>query len=358
MSLWSLQVFEGFLNSLDFIDYSKLAVISDMPFADVLSESLAGKNYALIKVKEEDRERSLKFVKPNTYLVSDSSKLPYHYMTWISYQDKVAGVSSEVESVFSSLLTNEVNELFLLFRARAKDFFINYRMLEAFKAFKGSAGRTEALIIVENDLTLVDKFNLVTFLAKTLRERLINRVDILRLDRLRKYVRSDMLEDLVGWALRIYSENIGKDVIQADTRETRHVYFISLLSINDASLLIKNIAGASSLAKFLTWGATFTGSMGYVHLEGNAELLNEVNIADMIKACGWAIHKVFVPKYSTTDYIRMFLAESSEELMSILASDVWRVIEVLSEEEKNLKSILPAIKLVKEFTSDVKEGSR
>ncbi|MEM2004764.1 MAG: hypothetical protein QW705_01475 [Zestosphaera sp.] len=358
MSLWSLHVFEGFLSSLDFIDYSKLAVIADTPFADLLIDPLVNEGYAIIKTKEEDRERSVKFVKPNTYLVLGSSRLPYRYTAWVSFQDKVTDTVSDAESVFSSLLTDDVGELFLLLRAHTEDFFINYRILEKFRAFKGSTGRAEALILVENDLSLVDKFNLVTFLAKTLKERLVNRVSVLRIDRLRKYFYSDVLEDLVRWALRLYSENIGRDIILADTRETRHVYFISLFSINDASLLIRNIAGASSLAKFLTWGAVFTGDLGYAYLEGNAELLNEVSITDMIKACGWTIHKVFIPKQSDTDYVRMFLAESSQELIGILASDIWRITEVLSGEERNLKTILPAVRLTREFLSEVERGSQ
>ncbi len=354
VSLEALHIFESFLSSLDLLDYNKLAVITETPYTDLLVDSLINKGYTMVRVKEDSKDL-LKFIRPNTYLISRSYSLVQPYSAWMSYLDRGDVLMREI-TLFSSLITEEVSELFLLFKVRAEDFFLAYRVLEEFRGFRGGGGRVEALILIEDDLSLIDRFNLVTFLARALTERLITRVHIFRLDRLRRYLHPNVLDDLLKWGLRIYSEYIGKDILLTDTREVRHIYFVSLLDISDASLLIKNLAGASQLAKFLTWGIVFTSSMGYAHLKGNEELLNQVNISDLVKACGWMVHKIVNPVFTATDHVQLFLAESSEELLRTLSSDIWNVTSLLSEEERSLKVLLPFMKLTREFVSEIMRG--
>lgn len=356
--MWSMNVFESFISSLDFIDHNKLAVVMvPQTIEQALDEILVSKNYLIVKIKE-DSERSLEFYKPNTYVFSRPSADPYRYSAWVSYlREEIPREVVFEESTLSSLITEDVEELFLVSRIQAKELSIAYKTLEVFRSLKGG-GRAEALIVLDGELTLINRFNLVTFLAKVLKERLVNRVSLLRIDRFYKYLRIQEVEELLKWALRLYSENLGKEILPLNTREMRHLYFISLLNLEEASLLIKSLAGASQLAKFLTWGTTFTGSIGYAYLEGNAELLNQVNVNDMVKVCGWAAYKIFTPKTSSEDYLRILIGESSDDLMMKLSKDVWDAPSILSEDERDLRVLIPLIKLVKEFLTTLKGGSQ
>jgi len=358
VSIWSMNVFESFVSSLDFIDHNKVAVFLTPPqsIEQMLSGVLAYKGYLIIKVKEGS-EKSLEFLKPNTYVVSRPSNEAHRYSVWVSYL-KEGGPQETTfeEEVLSSLITEDVDKLFLLSSTQAKDLSIAYKALEVFKSLKNGAGRAEILIIVDRELTLINRFNLVTFLAKVLKERLASKVSLLRIDRFYKYFESQTINELLNWGLRLYSESLGEDILLIDTREMRHLYFISLLSLEEASLLIKDLAGASQLAKFLTWGTTFAGTMGYAYLEGNAELLNQVNINDMVKACGWTVYKVFTPKITSEDRIRVLISESSDDLMLKLSRDVWDAMSVLSEEERDLRVLIPLIKLTREFLSRTERG--
>lgn len=358
MSIWSVNIFESFMGSLDFIDHNKLAVfMAPQPVEQTLSEALASKGYLIIRIKESS-EKSLEFFKPNSYVLSRPSEDPRKYSMWVSYlKEGVPREATLEENVLSSLITEDVEELLLISRVQAKELSVAYKTLEVFKSLKSGAGRAEALIVVDGELTLINRFNLVTFLAKVLKERLVNRVSLLRIDRFYKYLSAQEVEELLRWALRLYSENLGKEILLTDTREMRHLYFISLLSLEEASLLIKNLAGASQLAKFLTWGTAFTGSMGYAYLEGNAELLNQVNINEMVKVCGWAVYKTFTPKTTTEDYVRVLIGESSDDLMMRLSKDVWDAPSILSEEEKDLRVLIPLMKLTREFLTTTERGS-
>ncbi|MFN3267936.1 MAG: hypothetical protein ACK416_01605 [Zestosphaera sp.] len=358
MSIWSVNIFESFIGSLDFIDHNKLAVLmAPQPIEETLSEVLMNRGYLIIKIREGS-ENSLVFFKPNNYVLSRFPDDLRKYSVWVSYL--IENFSQEVtfeESVLSSLVTEDVGELFLLIRVQARELAIAYKILDVFKSLKGGVGRTEALIVIDGELTLISRFNLVTFLAKILKERLVNRVSLLRIDRFYKYLSSQEVEELLRWALRLYSEYLGREILLTDTREMRHLYFISLLSLEEASLLIRNLAGASQLAKFLTWGTTFTGSMGYAYLEGNAELLNQINIDDMVRVCGWAVHKIFTPKTVTGDYVRIFMSECSDDLMMRLSKGIWDVQSILSEEGKNLRVLIPLMKLTREFLTTMERRS-
>ncbi|MEO3993646.1 MAG: hypothetical protein QN229_05045 [Desulfurococcaceae archaeon TW002] len=354
MSVWSVNIFESFIGSLDFIDHNKLAVLmAPQPVEETLSEVLVNKNYLIIKIKKGS-EKSLAFFKPNNYVFSRPLDDLHKYSVWVSYlREKVPQEVTFGERVLSSLITEDVEELFLLSGVQAWELAVAYKTLEVFKSLKGSVGRAEALIVIDSELTLINRFNLVTFLAKILNERLVNRVSLLRIDRFYKYLSSQEVEELLRWALRLYSEYLGREILLTDTREIgQHLYFMSLLSLEGASLLIKNLAGASQLAKFLTWGTTFTGSMGYAYLEGNAELLNQININDMVRACGWRVHKIFIPKTVTEDYIRIFISESSDDLMMRLSREIWDVLSILSEEEKDFR-VLILMKSTEEFLSTI-----
>ncbi|MGC8975150.1 MAG: hypothetical protein ACP5KB_03015 [Thermoprotei archaeon] len=354
MSIWSVNVFESFMSSLDLIDHNKLAVfMAPQLLEQALGETLAGRDYLVIRVKE-GAVKSLEFSKPNIYVISRPSKDLYKYSVWVSYLRKeIPQKTSFEEDVLSSLITGDVEELFLLSGIQARELSIAYRALEIFKSIKGSVGRAEALLVIDGELTLINRFNLITFLAKVLKERLINRVSLLRIDRFYKYLGSRKTEELLRWALRLYSENLGKEILLTSTREMGLLCFLSLLSLEEASLLIKGLAGASQLAKFLTWGTTFTGTMGYAYLEGNKELLNPVNVSDVVKACGWTVYKTFTTKTTTEDYVRIFISESSDELIMKLSKDIWDASSILSEEEKDLGVLIPLMKLTREFLTTV-----
>ncbi|MEM4428044.1 MAG: hypothetical protein QW036_04765 [Zestosphaera sp.] len=358
MSIWSVNIFESFMGSLDFIDHNKLAVIMAPQLIEhILSEALVSRGYLIIRIKEGS-EKSLEFFKPNSYVLSRPSEDSYKYSMWVSYLKE--GVSQEgtfEESVLPSLITEDVEELFLVSRVQAKELSVAYKTLEVFRSLKSSASRAEALIVIDRELTLINRFNLVTFLAKVLKERLVNRVSVLRIDRFYRYLSPQGVEELLRWGLRLYSDNLGKEILLTDTREMRHLYFVSLLSLEEASLLIKDLAGASQLAKFLTWGTIFAGSMGYAYLEGNAELLNQVNINEMVKVCGWAVYKTFTPKTTIEDYVRIFISESSDDLIIKLSKDVWDAPSILSEEEKDLRVLIPLMKLTREFLTTMERGS-
>lgn len=345
-----MNVFESFMSSLDIIDHNKLAIfMAPQPLEQTLGETLVSRDYLIVRIREGS-EKSLEFSKPNIYVVSRSPEDFHKYSVWVSYlREEIPQKAAFEENVLLSLITEDVEELFLLSRIRARELSIAYRALEAFKSLKGSVSGTEALLVIDGELTLINRFNLITFLAKVLKERLVNRVSLLRIDRFYKYLGTQKTEELLKWALRLYSESLGKEILLANTREIRHLYFISLLSLEEASLLIKNLAGASQLAKFLTWGTTFTGTMGYAYLEGNAELLNPVNISDVVKVCGWAVYKTFTTKATTEDYVHIFIGESSDELVMKLSKDVWDAPSILSEEEKDLRVLIPLMKLTREF---------
>lgn len=358
MSTWSVNIFESFMNSLDFIDHNRLAVfMAPQSIERALREALMNRDYLVVLIKDSP-QKSLEFFKPNYYVLSRPSEDPQIYSAWVSYlKERIPPEATLEGNVLSSLIIEEVEELLVISRIQAKELSVAYKTLQFFKSLKSSAGRAEVLIVVDGELTLINRFNLVTFLAKVLLEKLVSRVSLLRVDRLYKYFSSQEVEELLEWALRLYSESLGKEILSTNTREMRHLYFISLLGLEEASLLIRNLAGASQLAKFLTWGTTFAGSMGYAYLEGNAELLNQVNINEMVKICGWTVYKIFTPKTTTKDYLRVLFVESSDDLIIRLSRDVWEVPSSLREEERDLRTLIPLMKLTKEFLTTIERGS-
>ena len=84
-----MNVFESFVSSLDFIDHNKVAVFLTPPHSieQMLSGVLAYKGYLIIKVKEGS-EKSLEFLKPNTYVVSRPSNEAHRYSVWVSYLEE------------------------------------------------------------------------------------------------------------------------------------------------------------------------------------------------------------------------------------------------------------------------------
>jgi len=346
MSVNSIKVFEDFIDLLDLIDYSRILVLVDVSGYEEAFFKIFDDRKDL-KLAYTSRPEGVSYKSPNTIVFP----LPeLKYSLWTTYSSESLDLKLEV---VDSNITYSTEQVYIVSKVNPLSLYVTHEVLKTLSNFKAREFPVNLFLLIEGNLTPIDRFNLLTFLSDAIESRFFNNAFITTLN-LEKYFGTLYTRATLAWGLLVLLTKF-KDIL---TSKSREVFFLTSFKLENPDLILKDLNGLVEVGKYSVWNDIFKADSGYAYLEGQSEYLSNLMVSDLIKSNEWLAQRVLTEPDDRARYVNLLLLESSKEYLATMLRVPQDVLNEVSQSERLNKFLIKVVGVAKEFIDWLSGGGK